>query len=358
MFRRKGRETWDVRVPTDTGHWITRSAGTKDRSTAQSIERMVQELGARGQRRWDLLGAVADDRLTLPQLWDAWRRGDAETVLARLYDRDLCAFLDRWSATILQPATRARYRQQVASLVGEGFRLSHLSPDRIDRWLASVGTTGSTRARYFAALSSFISYLRSLGILSADPLASLSRPKSNPPREQHLELADVKKVVDGAEGAHRVLCALAYGAGAELSAGLAARVEWTDLSRKTTRLVGTKNVWRDRSARIAEWAWPIIQERCEESETGLLVYEKRRPDEWSKLHSAHLKALGFAGYTLHDARHHFAVRMIRAGTPAEMVARQLGHRDAMMVLKVYGKFSPSDEERDRWEQRATLMENG
>jgi hypothetical protein len=58
----------------------------------------------------------------------------------------------------------------------------------------------------------------------------------------------------------------------------------------------------------------------------------------------------------HDARHHWAVRMARAGAPFELIARQLGHRDVAMVAKVYRRFKPDTEERDRWEQIATGRE--
>ena len=34
------------------------------------------------------------------------------------------------------------------------------------------------------------------------------------------------------------------------------------------------------------------------------------------------------------------------------IARQLGHRDVAMVAKVYSRFKPDTEERDRWQQAA------
>jgi hypothetical protein len=77
-------------------------------------------------------------------------------------------------------------------------------------------------------------------------------------------------------------------------------------------------------------------------------------DRWqaSEVHRERLRALGLEGYRLHDARHHWAVRMARAGAPFEL-ARQLGHRDVAMVAKVYGRFKPDTEERDRWERIAS-----
>jgi hypothetical protein len=48
--------------------------------------------------------------------------------------------------------------------------------------------------------------------------------------------------------------------------------------------------------------------------------------------------------------------MARAGAPFELIARQLGHRDVAMVAKVYGRFKPDTEERDRWEQAAAARD--
>jgi hypothetical protein len=43
---------------------------------------------------------------------------------------------------------------------------------------------------------------------------------------------------------------------------------------------------------------------------------------------------------------------VRAGTPYKLVARRLGHAEVQMVAKVYGRFAPRSEERDRWEKVA------
>jgi integrase len=50
--------------------------------------------------------------------------------------------------------------------------------------------------------------------------------------------------------------------------------------------------------------------------------------------------------------------MARAGAPFELIARQLGHRDVAMVAKVYRRFKPDTEERDRWEQAAAARARG
>ena len=50
------------------------------------------------------------------------------------------------------------------------------------------------------------------------------------------------------------------------------------------------------------------------------------------------------------------VRMARAGAPFELTARQLGHRDVAMVAKVFGRFKPDTEKRDRWERVAAARD--
>ena len=59
---------------------------------------------------------------------------------------------------------------------------------------------------------------------------------------------------------------------------------------------------------------------------------------------------------MHDSRHFYAIRAIRAGTPYELVARQLGHADVAMVAKVYERFAPRSDERDRWEKIAAAQD--
>jgi hypothetical protein len=63
-------------------------------------------------------------------------------------------------------------------------------------------------------------------------------------------------------------------------------------------------------------------------------------------------ALGLPHHRVHDARHFYAIRAVRAGTPYELVARELGHADVQMVARVYGRFAPRSDERDRWERIA------
>jgi integrase len=68
-----------------------------------------------------------------------------------------------------------------------------------------------------------------------------------------------------------------------------------------------------------------------------------------------LHALGLVDYPLHDCRHHWAERMVRARMPLELVARQLGHRDIVMVANVNSLSHGSHFELDSRSLRACQL---
>ena len=45
-----------------------------------------------------------------------------------------------------------------------------------------------------------------------------------------------------------------------------------------------------------------------------------------------------------------------AGAPFEVVAAQLGHANISMVVKVYGRFRPNEDEMTRWERIAEVQD--
>ena len=96
--------------------------------------------------------------------------------------------------------------------------------------------------------------------------------------------------------------------------------------------------------RVAEWAWAYVEEHCRDSRPNDLLFSGI--DRWtaSDAHRQACRRLGIEGYQLRDQRHSYAVRAARAGTPAELISRQLGHANAVLVLKVYGRFMPSQQE--------------
>lgn len=99
-----------------------------------------------------------------------------------------------------------------------------------------------------------------------------------------------------------------------------------------------------------------MQRRCTDLLPGAPLFPGINRYTASDKHRAACKAIALEDYRLKDQRHSYAVRAARAGTPAELIGRQLGHANAILVLKVYGRFMPSQQERDRWEQVAAAQD--
>jgi integrase len=379
VYRRHALPMFYVKVPTRTG-WVSRSTGTADRATARQMERMLVDLGPQGKRTWDVIEAVLDNRLTLGELYDAWRLNDLEGLRARLADEDLTAHIPGWRAWLtdrVKAATAERYVVHVRTLMPDGkpYLRSAFTGPTVARWLASRTklvqkrkpggkprrkenpdaqlASASTKRRYFAAVQSFTAYLVEMGILASNPIRDVSPPPASDPRCDFLELPDAKRLIEGSALPYRAIFALAYGAGLEISAILTL-VE-TDVDRETrqVRARGTKAWTRDRITRVADWAWAYVERYLDTLTPGERVFRGLNRWDASSYHRERLQTLGLEGYRLHDARHHWAVRMARAGAPFELIARQLGHRNVAMVAKVYGRFKPDTEERDRWEQLAS-----
>lgn len=86
----------------------------------------------------------------------------------------------------------------------------------------------------------------------------------------------------------------------------------------------------------------LLEERCAAAlRTNDLFFPGIDRWEASDAHRAACKLAEIEDYQLRDQRHSYAVRAARGGTPAELIARQLGHANAVLVLKVYGRFMPS-----------------
>lgn len=55
--------------------------------------------------------------------------------------------------------------------------------------------------------------------------------------------------------------------------------------------------------------------------------------------------LALPAYPLKNARHHWAVRMLRGGAPVRVVQAQLGHSTATLTLDTYGRWMPASDDR-------------
>ena len=384
VYRRDGTEVWLIAVPTRTGR-TKRSTGTTHRSTAKAMERMLIELGSKGQRAWDLLDRVEANTLSLTTLFDAWRANDLAGLRQRLDEVNLADHIAGWAAWLadrVKPDTAAHYLVQVRTLIPDGARFpaSRFTGPEVAKWLASRtalvqkrrptkkgkshrkedpnprAVSASTKRKYKAAAQSFGTYLVEQGVIATNPVRDVSAPPQAKPRVVEIDLDDARRIVDRAPAPYEALFALLYGTGIEISAALSCVEADVDIDHREVRARGTKAHTRDRIVRVAEWAWPYIARHLNALTPGERLF--RGIDRWmaGDAHTDRLKGLGLPHHRLHDARHFYAIRAVRAGTPYELVARQLGHADVAMVAKVYGRFAPRSDERDRWERLAAQQD--
>jgi integrase len=347
---------WKIDVPRQGGGRVVRSTGTTHKPTAEAMARMIQDLGRWGKRDWEIVNAVVDRRLTLGQVFDAYRLGRLADLRVTLGDIDLGGHLPGWAQWLtdrVSPGVADRYRQHLATLHrDQPWPRSTLTARAVDTWLAGLRVTSSTKRKYLAALASFLGYLDAIHVDYGTPLAKVKRPKAGRPRTVFLELPDVHRVVEASPEPYRTLFALLYGTGLDLSTAL--RLTRRDVQGREIRGRGTKTQARDRMVLVAEWAGPYVEALVADRLPDAPLFPGVNRWTASDVHRETLERLGLRelhGHKvrLHDARHHWAVLRARAGVPLEIIARQLGHTDPTMVLRTYGRFVPSVEDRRQWD---------
>lgn len=355
-YRQPGRKPWYIRVPTRTGA-VQRSTGSVHKPTALAMENMLAVLGAR--REWEVLDSVIAGSITLGTLYDAYRNNDLAGLRLVLDNQALKPHVEPWLAFLdskkKSSKTVTGYHRAVKAWLAAHPGVIDINVPSVRHWLDTMKVTPTTRNNYLIGLSSFIQYLREVRVVSGNPLEGLTRPKPNPPRMQFLTLPQVQTLLEATPDPYRQLYRLMYATGVELGAAIGLLVEAVQPERYLIRAPGTKAHNRDRVVKVAVWARTEVESLWLNRSPAERLFEGARYRLASLTHSRVAESLGFK-VTLHDARHHWAVRSLRTGWPIEGVARQLGHADARMVVKVYGRFVPDDEDLERWAQRSEVME--
>ena len=344
-----------------TGAWVMRSCGTHDRALAKAIARMTDDLGLRGRQAWYYLDAVAAGRISLSQLYDAYAQNRLEALRDSLEDTDLSPLVDEWLSSLrgrLSPDTMHHYRVHVRSLIPEGRRFPRtaFTFERLSEWLAHVDGKNATRRKYHAAMSGFAKYLRSRGILRVNPMQDVKAPSAGAPRMRYLEHDDVLRVVEALPEPYRTLEALVHGTGMEVSVALGLKRRDVDFQRGEIRARGTKTKSRDRVAIVEPWALAYVEALAKTLLPNAPLFPGLNRWTASDKHREACAALGIEDYQLRDSRHTYAVRAVRATAPFEVVAQQLGHSDTSMVVKVYGRFRPSESEARNWHRVAAAQD--
>ena len=304
-YRRKGSSAWYTNVATRTG-WTCRSTGTRDKPTARAMERMLADIGPKGKRDWDLLDALATGRLTMGDLFDAYRIWDLDGLRDRMQDVDLEPKIADWQEELkgrVALETRRRYLVHLRSLIPEGrpFWRSEFTEEKCAQWLNSRPVDRGTKRKYFAAANSFFGYLRRVKVLKINPLGEVKAPRANKPRVAAMDLKDVRRLLDVSDREYRRYFALVYGTGIEVTVALRLKRGDVDVYTREIRAAGTKTHSRDRIVRVAEWAWPDVEALIADKLPEANLFTLKDRSKVSKVHLATCKSLGLIGFRLHDA---------------------------------------------------------
>lgn len=363
MYQEPGSRNWMVRVRVG-GATHRLSTGTDLKSVARIFEETVSALQRQG--REGLLRALVERRVTMPRLREALDAGTLDQLERSCRSAALAPLLEPWRKALARkvvPANVVAYGNAVDEFLATLGKqklpptTESLTPAAIRTWLDQVDGAVGTIRRRAAALSSFCRYLVELELLESNPCKRVSLPPPAKPREQFLELEQVKQLLAAVEDEpRRVAIMLCYAAGLERSVVLKLRRKDVGEGARTVLGRGTKTATRQRVARVAEWARPTLERYLKTLLPEAKLFPGLHPSTLTHTHLEACKRLGLEGYRLHDARRHWGVRFARAGAPLQAIASQLGHANTQMASKVYAKYRPDEAELDKWERLASVQD--
>lgn len=363
LYRRPKKDgVFYVGVPTRSGGWVKLTTGTRVTAKALPMSRMLDELGPKGRAEWDLLDALRERKLTVPDLLEAWSCGPLalDRLRASLTDSDANELIPDWLKAIrdnLAADTVQHYSTHVRTMIPAGARyaVTRITRVEIAKWLHSLECSTSTKRKYRAAMSSFCNYLVEIGEIAVNPVLQVKAPKAGRSRISHLEHFQVIQLVEIQPEPYRTISALMHGTGMEISAAL--RITRGELDTKTwmVRAQGTKTSSRDRQAYVVPWVRPYLERHISGLLPGALLFPGVTRWAPAKAHAKACEQLDIRDYTLRDSRHTFAVGAAKAGVPAQLIAQQLGHADTQMVTKVYMRFQPTVAEMARMFDRVESL---
>lgn len=375
VYRRKGRRLYYGQLRTRHG-WKQQCLHTPSKTLAAKIAAAWEEL-ATEHRAWDLLEPVIAEPSTIGALYDLWLDTGKNVIemRRRLADLDITPLVEDWHAVHKSHVKRESSATQALAhvrrlLPEDGHRLaSSVTSEWLTEQLAAIPGTRTNRRYFHSSWSQFFAYLTSVKKLyTRNPMEEVERPAADKHPPRFYGLGTVERIVAWQPDAdRRALFALLYGSAIEISVALTLTRDDFDEPTKSVRAAGTKASTRDRVARIADWAWPHVWAVVRDKLPHARVFppwDRSTCSDWhrqtvgagTKDTHGRIAAKGLElpeRLPMHNARHHWAVRALRAGTPVAVVQRQLGHGTPKLTVDTYGQFMPDAADRERWEKAAT-----
>ena len=321
-----------------------------------------------GQRRYEVRWRDAGGRdrcRTFSQLRDAQRfkvEAERRRQLGGLYDAEpegFGEFLGRWLGWYehqVRPSTYERSRQALRQVVSlAAFRLDELRAAEVEAEVLQLARRAPRQAAIALRLvKQVLRDAQERGHLVDRAIFALKAPRYEEREPRFLTWAEVEHLASlCGEGPLVVVAALTGLRQGEL---FALRADQVDLSERFLRvesgsyagaLARTKS-GRKRVVRLTEVAASALADQFErraDNELDLVFPSPtgrvwRKDNFMARVFRPAVRRAGLDGLTFHDLRHTYASLTVAAGVTPMVIAEQLGHRDARLVLERYGHLYP------------------
>ena len=232
-----------------------------------------------------------------------------------------------------------------------GAKFGHLRPDQITtedcrayaKARAKAGIKPGSVWTELGHLRTCLGWAQKAGLIDRAP--AIERPQKPAPRDNHLDRAEVARLLAADCAPHiRLAIILLLATAGRVSAVLGMTWDRVDFERGRIDLredltgprKGRAVVPMNRMARAAlqtakeaalsPWVVEWAGERVGCIRRGFLTA---------------CKSAGLKNVQLHTLRHTAAVHMIESGVPIEMIAQYLGHSNPQITFSVYARYSPA-----------------
>jgi integrase len=314
------------------------------------------------------------------------RQAQAEAIRGRLAAKQpptLAAYLtNTWLPMVgdsLKSRTRVSYRTAIARVpkwIG-ATRLDELKPAHFQKFyqeLTAAKKAPRTVRQTHMVLHKALEDALPLDLVNHNPTEGVRLPRIPQSEPQWYTDEELAQLFD-ATAAHRFHALWVILGTLGLRVSEARGLKWSDIdwNQKTIRVVRTLARDREQGALVfselktknSRRTLPLgtLAVDALKAHGGRQRFEKRRagsayqdqklifctiyggPLDLARIHehwTPAVKAAGLPRYTVHALRHSVASNLIRAGCDPFRVAQLLGHRNANMVIQVYGHLRPDD----------------